>query len=450
MKVIMMKTSDIKPYGKNPRKNDGAVEKVVSSIREFGFQQPIVVDENRVIIVGHTRHKAALKMNMAEVPVVYAEGLSPQQVKAYRIADNKTNEFAEWDYALLGEEFSDLKMLGYDTSLTAFSPDEMNALMDAQVEGDGFNIDEALKDIVEPKTKVGDIIHLGDHVIMCGDCTNTTHMTQLMDGKVADMIFTDPPYNVDYTGHTADKMKIKNDSMADEKFYKFLYDSLTSMFDHVKPRGGVYVCHSDLETINFHNAFKDAGFELKQCIVWVKHHFVKTRHGHHSKHEPIMYGCKAGTGADWHGDRKQTTVIDQEDGITINKIDAKTTQIVLKQGLKTFAFNVGKYEVLDMTDDSGTSIWRADKPCANLTHPNMKPLKLIAKGVKNSSLPGEIVLDTFGGSGSTLLTCEQMGRKCYTMELDPVYVEVQILRYAEYKGNRDGMYRIRDGITTPL
>lgn len=436
MQVAMVKTSDVKPYSKNPRKNEKAVEKVVSSIREFGFLQPIVVDENGVVIVGHTRLKAALKMNMAEIPVVCARGLTPQQAKAYRLADNKTNEFAEWDLGLLAGEFADLKMLGYDMSLTAFSPDEMNALTEIQVEEDGFNVDEAVKNIVVPKTKVGDIILCGSHKIVCGDCTNSAHMNLLMDGKIADMVFTDPPYNADYTGHTANKMKIKNDNMDDEKFFKFLCDSFSSMFNYVKPRGGVYVCHSDLETINFLTAFKTSGFELKQSIVWVKHHFVRTRHGHHSRHESIVYGCRAGTGVDWRGDRKQTTVIDTEDGITINKIDSKTTQIVLKQGLKTLVFNVGKYEVLDMTDDAGTSVWRADRPCANIYHPNMKPLKLIAKGVKNSSLPNDIVLDPFGGSGSTLLTCEQMGRKCYTMELCPTFTDVIVQRWEEFTNKK--------------
>lgn len=438
MDVLNIPITQIKPYEKNPRKNDAAVDKVVASIREFGFQQPIVVDAKGCIIVGHTRFKAALKMGLQSVPVVYANNLTPQQVKAYRIADNKTNEFAEWDYNLLAEEFSDLAMLGYDMTNTAFGKDEINGILTTEVVEDGFDVDNAVKEIVQPKSKVGDVFLLGQHRVMCGDCTILNNVDILMAGEKADMIFTDPPYNVNYEGGTG--LKIQNDSMSDEKFYNFLYDAYISMFSAVKEGGGLYVCHADSEGLNFRKAFKEAGFDLKQCIIWVKNTFVMGRQDHHWQHEPILYGWKPGSSHKWYGGRKQSTVIQPSDGITINKIDNKTTQVTLVVGLQKVVFNVGKYELLDFTDDTGTSIWNVEKPKKNGEHPTMKPLKLCAKAIRNSSLSGDIVLDLFGGSGSTLMACEQLERRCYTMELDPVYVDIIVKRWEEFTGKR--AYRV--------
>ena len=438
MEVKNVPVTEIKPYEKNPRKNEKAVDKVVASIREFGFQQPIVVDGKGCIIVGHTRFKAALKMGLETVPVVYARNLTPQQVKAYRIADNKTNEFAEWDWTLLADEFVDLSMLAYDTTNTAFSKEEINSIMTAEVVEDGFDVDKAVKEIIQPKSKVGDVFLLGNHRLMCGDCLNLSNIDILMAGEKADMIFTDPPYNVNYEGGTG--LKIQNDAMSDEKFYNFLYDAYISMYSAVKEGGGIYVCHADSEGLNFRKAFKQAGFDLKQCIIWVKNTFVMGRQDHHWQHEPILYGWKPGASHKWYGGRKQTTVIQPSDGITINKLDNKTTQVTLVVGLQKVVFNVGKYELLDFTDDTGTSIWNVEKPKKNGEHPTMKPLKLCAKAIRNSSLAGDIVLDLFGGSGSTLMAAEQLERKCYTMELDAVYCDVIVKRWEEFTGKR--AYRV--------
>jgi DNA modification methylase len=220
--------------------------------------------------------------------------------------------------------------------------------------------------------------------------------------------------------------------MSDEKFYNFLYDAYVSMYSAIKLGGGIYVCHADSEGLNFRRAFKESGFNLTQCIIWVKNTIVMGRQDHHWQHEPILYGWKPGASHKWHGGRKQTTVIQPSEGVTINKLDNKTTQITLMVGLQKLVFNVGKYEVLDYTDDTGTSIWKVDKPQKNVDHPTKKPLKLCAKAIKNSSLSGEIVLDLFGGSGSTLMAAEQLERRAFLMELDPVYVDVIVKRWEEF------------------
>ena len=440
MKIVEMEIEKIKPYEKNPRINAKAVDKVVNSIREFGFQQPIVVDKDRVVIVGHTRLKAAQQMGLAKVPVVYAENLTPEQTKAYRIADNKSQDFSEWDYDKLAGEFEDLKLFGYDLSMTAFNPDEINQILQKEVEEDNFDIDEALENIIVPKARVGDVFLLGNHRLFCGDATIKEAVDVLMNGRLADMVFTDPPYNVNFTGeYRGDKSihkKIKNDDMSDEKFYEFLLKAFTVMHTVVKDGSGVYVCHADLEGLNFRKAMKDAGWQVRQCIIWVKNILIIGRGDHHWQHEPILYTWKEGASHRFYGGRKNSTVLKPENGIAINKIDGKKYQITLTNGLEKIVVEVEKYNVLDLTDSSGTTIWHVDKPRKAVIHPTAKPLKLCAKAIKNSSVEGDIVLDPFGGSGSTLMACEQMGRTCYTMELDPIYVDVICKRWEEHTNKK--------------
>jgi DNA modification methylase len=434
VEIKSVKIGDIKPYPKNPRVNSAAIDKVVSSIKEFGFQQPLVLDGEGVVIVGHTRLKAAIKMGMTHVPAVYAEGLTPEQTKAYRLADNKTQDFSEWDYGLLAGEFEDLKLFGYDLNMTAFDPAEISSILQKEVEEDTFDIDEALENIVEPKSRVGDVFLLGEHRLMCGDSTTKDAVDILMGGTLADMVFTDPPYNVNYTGSTG--KVIKNDNQTDSKFYEFLLAAFTQMGEAVKSGGGVYVCHADLEGLNFRKAMKDSGWQIRSCIIWVKNTLVMGRADHHWQHEPILYTWKDGDSHKWYGGRKNSTVINPENGISINKVDGKKTQITLTNGLERVIVEVDKFKVLDLTDSSGTTIWNVDKPKRNGSHPTMKPLKLCAKAIRNSSQAGDIVLDPFGGSGSTLMTCEQMDRKCFTMELDPVYCDIIIQRWEEYTNKK--------------
>lgn len=425
MEVTNKPILEIKPYGKNPRKNDTAVDKVAASIKEFGFKQPIVIDKNGEIIAGHTRYRAAKKIGLDVVPVVIADDLSETQIQAYRLADNKTAEFSEWDFDMLAEELKELSNADFNMKPFGFEdPRE-------EVQEDDFDVDSAIPEV--PVTKRGDIWRLGNHRLMCGDSTLIDDVNKLMGGVLADMVFTDPPYNVNYEGGTG--LKIKNDSMSDEKFYNFLYDAYVSMFQAVRAGGAIYVCHAHTEGHNFIRALNDAGWELKQCIVWVKNTLVMGRQDYHWQHEPILYGWKPGESHRWYGGRKQTTVIDAEDGVFVNKIK-EGYQLTFNNGNKKVVLNVPEYQVKEVMSEEMTTTWRIEKPLKNGEHPTMKPIKLCARAIENSSKPEEIVLDLFGGSGSTLMACEQVQRKCYAMELDEKYCDVIIKRWEEFTGEK--------------
>jgi len=425
VEIRMVPIDTIKPYERNPRKNDAAVEKVANSIREFGFKQPIVVDADGIIIAGHTRYKAARKLGLSEVPVLQATDLTPEQVKAYRLADNKTAEFAEWDAELLGQELDELFASEFDMRPFGFEPPPMDP------EEDDFDVDAAMPEV--PETQLGDIYILGDHRLVCGDATVIDDVRRLMGGNLADMVFTDPPYNVNYEGGTG--LKIQNDNMKDEQFYQFLLDAYSSMFAFTKAGGPIYVCHADSEGVNFRKAMKDAGWELKQCIIWVKNALVMGRQDHHWQHEPILYGWKPGSKHNWYGGRRQSTVIDSEDGVFVNKTN-DGYQLTFNNGTKKVVLKVPEYTVIEALSDEMTTTWRIEKPLKNGEHPTMKPIKLCARAIQNSSKEGDIVLDLFGGSGSTLIACEQLGRKCYALELDERYCDVIVKRWEQYTGKQ--------------
>lgn len=424
MEIKQVSLNAIKPYEKNPRNNAAAIDKVASSIKEFGFKQPIVVDAAGVIIAGHTRFKAAKKLKLSEVPVLYVDDLTPDQIKAYRLADNKTSEFAEWDAELLSAELTELLNSGFDMEPFGFVAKE-------EAEEDDFDLDAELPEI--PESKRGDIYALGEHRLMCGDATVMSDVDRLMGGKLADMVFTDPPYNVNYEGGTG--LKIKNDSMSDEKFYSFLYDSFVSMYASLKPGGALYVCHADSEGLNFRRAFKESGFLLKQCIIWIKNTFVMGRQDHHWQHEPILYGWKPGESHKWYGGRKQSTVIKSEDGVFVNKLK-DGYQLTFNNGVQKVVIKVPEYETIEAHSDEITTTWNIDKPMKNGEHPTMKPIKLCARAIENSSQVGESVVDFFGGSGSTLMACDQISRICFTMELDERYCDVIIKRWEQHTGNK--------------
>lgn len=427
MDIKIVSIDSIKPYENNPRNNSAAIDKVASSIKEFGFKQPIVVDSDGVIIVGHTRYKAAKKLNMQEVPVLYASDLTNEQVKAYRLADNKTAEFSEWDAELLCEELQDLYNASFDMSPFGFEPPKQ------EPEEDDFDIDEVIPEVAV--TKKGDIYMLGSHRLMCGDSTDNGDVKILMDGKMGDMIFTDPPYNVSYEGKTSDRLTIKNDKMSGDAFYQFLFDAYTCMFEVIKPGGSIYVAHADSEGVNFRKAMMDAGWLYKQCIIWVKNTIVMGRQDHHWQHEPILYGWKPGSRHKWYGGRKQSTVINSEDGVFVNRVK-DGYQITFNNGTKKVVLKVPEYETVEVLSDEMTTTWHIDKPLRNGEHPTMKPIKLCARAIENSSKEGDIVVDFFGGSGSTLMACEQTGRVCYTMELDERYCDVIIKRWEQYTGKK--------------
>lgn len=295
MNVQQVKIEKVKPYDKNPRKNKAAVDYVANSIKEFGFQQPIVVDKDMVVIAGHTRLKAAKKLKLKEVPVVIADNLTEEQVKAYRLADNKTAEKAEWDFDLLTDELLSLQELNFDMEQFGFDFDFGED--EEAVEDDNWEADVP----EEPISKRGDIWVLGRHRLMCGDSTDAADVALLMDGNKADMLLTDPPYNVDYTGKASEleTRKIENDKMEDSAFQDFLTSAFENAAENMKAGGVFYIWHADSEGLNFRVACKKAGFQVRQCLIWNKNAMVMGRQDYQWKHEPCLYGWKDGASHLW-------------------------------------------------------------------------------------------------------------------------------------------------------
>ena len=388
----MKQVSVLQEYENNPRNNDEAIKAVANSIREFGFKVPIVITSDNVIIAGHTRLKASVSLGLEEVPCIVADDLNEAQIKAFRLADNKTAELATWDLSRLEEELA-----GIDMDMLQFGFEEMEELLPDNAADDDFDIDDEIPEI--PFSEIGDIYELGPHRLMCGDSTDAKQVETLLDGNTVDMLFTDPPYNVDYEGTAG---KIKNDKMEDNTFYLFLYSAFQNMFNHTKPGGAIYVCHADTEGLNFRNAFKNSGFKLAECLIWVKNALVLGRQDYHWRHEPILYGWKEGAAHYFVDDRSQDT------------------------------------------------IWEYNKPRKNEEHPTMKPLELVGKAISNSSRRHESVLDLFGGSGSTMIAADQLDRKSYLMELDEKFIDVIVRRYIKHKASNDNCYLIRNGKRSPL
>lgn len=391
MNIIEKPINEVIPYEKNPRINDNAVPAVMKSIEEFGFKVPIVIDKNGTIVTGHTRLKAAKKLGMKTVPCIVADDLTPEQIKAFRLADNKVAEAAEWDMELLNEELDgiiDIDMSDFNFGDITDSPSSEDV-----VEDDGENIELPS----EPKTRLGDIWMIGRHKLMCGDATSEDVLKRLMGGDKVDMYLTDPPYNVAYEGKTEDKLTIQNDSMEDSAFYQFLVDSFVAADSVMNEGAAFYVWHADSEGYNFRGACRAVEWELRECLIWNKNTMVLGRQDYQWKHEPCLYGWKGGAAHNWYSDRKQTTVIDM------------------------------------------------NKPNRNAEHPTMKPVQLFAYLMENSSKPGDIILDSFCGSGTTLIACEQMGRVARVLELDPKYCDVIVERYINLVGSSDGVAVERNG-----
>lgn len=392
MKIKLIEVDKLIEYEKNPRNNDSAIESVASSIKEFGFKVPIVVDSNNVIIAGHTRLKASQSLGIQEVPCIIADDLSEEQVMAFRLADNKTAELADWDLNLLEAELRSI-----DLDMTQFGFDELLEELPDNATDDDFDEDVELSE--EPFSQLGDIYELNGHRIMCGDSTKAEDVERLLDGNKVDLTFTDPPYNVDYEGSAG---KIKNDKMENDSFYLFLLNAFTNMFEASKEGAPIYVCHADTEGLNFRSAFRNAGFKLAECLIWVKNALVLGRQDYHWRHEPILYGWKEGAAHFFIDDRTQDT------------------------------------------------IWEYNKPKRNDVHPTMKPLELVGRAISNSSKPRDKVLDLFGGSGSTMMASEQLGRRSFLMELDERFVDVVVKRYITLVESNDNCYLIRNGKRTSI
>lgn len=408
MQIIYKTIDELKPYKNNPRQNDNAVDAVAASIRQFGFKVPIVIDAGNEIVAGHTRLKAAKKLGLTEVPCIIADDLTPDQIKAFRLADNKTAELAEWDFELLELELNDIDL---DMSMFGF---------DATMPGEPYEDEFEPEPPVEPKTKPGEIYKLGAHTLLCGDATSALSYAKLAGGGGLDLLLTDPPYNVDYEGGTKDKLKIENDKQGDAAFYEFLSDAFRNAAEALKPGGVWYIFHSDSEGENFRRVAREQLGKVRQCLVWNKNTIVMGRQDYHWKHEPCIYGWKDGAAHYFVDDRTQATVYEDK-GIDFKKLK-KDEAIKLLQDI--------------FSDKQSTTVINEDKPARNAEHPTMKPIKLLARLIRNSTRPGESVLDPFGGSGSTLIACEQLGRICYTIEIDPRYCDVIIQRWEKFTNSK--------------
>jgi DNA modification methylase len=435
-----MKLKDLLPAKYNPRKDlksgDPEYERLKKAIQEFDYIDPIIWNERSGLIVGgHQRAKILKDLGYTEVEVSVVN-LDEDKEKALNLALNKTG--GDWDYAKLKDLLVEIDTGAFDMEITGFGLDEIDKLLTSEpneIIEDDFDADAEAEKIEEPITKPGDIWQLGKHRLMCGDSTMIDDVDKLMGGAKANMVFTDPPYNVDYQGKTSEALTIKNDKMGNSAFYEFLYDTFSCMYTVTEKGGAIYVCHADSEGINFRTAMVNAGWTMKQCLIWAKNVMVMGRQDYHWKHEPILYGWKPGASHKWYSDRKQTTVIEDKN-VTITKKSEEETHITVSVGNESVVIKVPHYEVIHRGLDESSTIWRIDRPSRNAEHPTMKPIGIPARGIKNSSKSGDKVLDLFGGSGSTLMACEQTNRVNYTMELDPKYCDVIIKRWETFTGQK--------------
>ena len=434
MKIITKQLNKLIPYENNPRLNDNAVDAVANSIREFGFKVPIIITRDNVIVAGHTRLKAALKLGIDEVPCIVADDLTDAQIKAFRLADNKVGELAEWDFDKLDIEMEDLGDLGFNMEDFGFG---LNTEDDAEAKEDNYDVESAYEEIEEPITKKGDIWILGKHRVMCGDSTSEFDVDKLMNGETADLLVTDPPYNVNYGskaeaindyGYNFSDRHIENDYMPDYLFLEFLTKAFKCAKDNLKPGGSYYIWHASTTVLEFEQALRENGLQTRQQIIWVKNALVLSRQDYHWKHEPCLYGWKEGAAHYFIDDRTLTTVY--EDAPIDFKKMKKDELVKLLEDI--------------YVDKISTTIINENKPTRSDMHPTMKPIKLIARLIRNSSHLMELVLDLFGGSGSTLIAAEQLNRKSNLMELDPKYVDVIVDRYIALCGE-DSVYLERNG-----
>lgn len=411
-KVREVAVSSLKPYERNAKIHGAEqIEKLKDSIREFGFLTPCLIDAEYNLIAGHGRVMAAKALGMDKVPCVFIEGLSEAQRRAYVLADNRLGELGEWDMALVAEELQALSDTGFNVEFTGFDIDDQ--IVDTSPIDDcglGEQINEMLSE-KEPTVKHGDIWALGDHRLMCGDSTVLSDVEHLMNGNNADLMITDPPYNVSIKNSNG--MTIKNDNLKDDDFYCLIRDAISNAAMVMRGGAVFYIWHADSAGLLFRQVVQEAGLMLKENIIWVKNSFTLGRQDYQWKHEPCLYGWKDGASHYFQNARNISTIIKQKE------IESLTREELIR--------------VID-TMVGDTTVWNEKKPVVDDLHPTMKPVSLIKRQVKNSSKKGWIVIDLFGGSGTTLLACEELNRKCYMMELDPHYCDVIIQRWENLTG----------------
>lgn len=399
MKIEQRDVDALTPYAFNAKKHDAKqVANIANSLKKFGFVQPVVVDAEGVIVIGHGRVLAAKKLGMKTVPTVVVDDLTPEQVRELRIADNKLNE-SEWDFDLLAQDIDGLAFEGFDFDLGVLPAEP-------EVVEDDFPIDEVLEELEMPTTQFGDIWILGRHRLMCGDSTDRKMVQTLCGGQAMDMLLTDPPYNVNYEGTAG---KIENDNMEDKQFRAFLTDAFQNASAVMKPGAAFHIWHADSEGYNFRGACNDAGLKIRQCLIWVKNSLVLGRQDFQWKHEPCLYGEKPYDGLEEFEDPEdhQPCLYGWKDG-------------------KHYWFKNRKQ----------TTILEFDKPKKSKEHPTMKPIRLFDYEMQCNSRPGDCVLDLFAGSGTTIMACEQNGRTAYCMEFDPKYADVIVKRWEEFTGKQ--------------
>jgi DNA modification methylase len=382
-------------YARNPRKNDAAVDRMCSSIREFGFKCPVLARSDGTVVDGHLRLKSARKLgtwpggDTSSIPVILCDEWTPAQVKAFRLLVNRSATWADFDEELLALELQELNEADFDLSLTGFDDEELARLLAADEPTVGLTDEDAVPEVPDaPISLVGDLWRLGPHVLLVGDATNEDHVARLMNGAAADLVFTDPPYNVGYEGYTEDRLTIKGDRMSPEQFCAFLATTFGSYCRIVKPGASLYICHPSSWQREFQTALEAAGFEIRCQVIWAKNTFAWGFGRYKFQHEPIFYCHVTGQSDAWYGDRSQST------------------------------------------------LWEENKPSANRLHPTMKPVELIERALLNSSKAGDMVADLFGGSGSTLIACERRCRSARLMEVDPRYADVIVRRWQDYTGKK--------------
>ena len=406
--------ADLKPYERNAKQHGPEqVKKLCDSIREFGFISPCLIDSDLNVIAGHGRIMAAREMGMGKVPCLFVEGLTEEQRKAYVLADNRLTEMGSWDMELVAEELHALSDNGFDIELTGFSLDD--EIIDT-AEIDDLGIGDQIEDMLsekEPIAKLGDVWLLGRHRLMCGDSTSITDVEKLVGGAQIDLMVTDPPYNVAIENEAG--MTIKNDNLKNDEFYALIRDALSNAAMCMRPGAAFYVWHADSEGLNFRKAIEEAGLSFRQNLIWVKNSFTLGRQDYQWKHEPCLYGWKEGAGHYFQNARNISTIF---------------------RGKKPDEMSDGEIRQCIEELMEYSTVWDENKPLVDDLHPTMKPISLIERQVKNSSKKGWNVIDLFGGSGTTLIACENLGRNCYMMELDPKFIDVIISRWEELTGGK--------------
>ena len=411
MQIEKVKIADLLEYKNNAKEHpQWQIEQIVESIEKFGFNDPIAIDENNTIIEGHGRLYALQEMGADEVECIRLSHLGENEKKAYILAHNKLTMNTEFDADLIAQELGEIE--GIDMSSFGFLMDPL-----IEVVEDDFD-DEAAIEQPEPIAKLGDVYQLGEHFLMCGDSTDFIAVKKLCGEAMMDLLVTDPPYNVAYEGKTEDALTIENDNMDDAKFREFLKAAFACADGVMRPGAAFYIWHADLEGFNFRGACRDIGWTVRQCLIWNKNQMVLGRQDYQWKHEPCLYGWKDGAAHYFVDDRNLLTVLEEESE--------------LKKMSKAELINY----ILEIQEQTATTVINEVKPSRNGLHPTMKPLRLIERLVRNSSKKGENVLDLFNGSGSTLMVCEQLGRRYFGMELDPRYVDATIERWEEFTGKK--------------